>query len=157
MKLTDERIDAVLGRARAHEAAARRRRQRVVALGGGVLSVVAVIAAGIGVSSAMGDFAGVSSATGQLGLMGSVFSGSSALGYIVVGLLGLVLGLVVAAIVFRLGRGRSALAGGDNEGLSAHTLPETENHAVKAQMGKSVPESVRANSREASDEERRGA
>ena len=119
MKSTDERMEDVLGRARAHEAAARRRRQRAVAFGGGALSVIIVLATGIGVSSVMGDSAGVSSTAGQLGLMGSVFSGSSALGYIVVGLLGIVLGAAVAVLAYRLGRAPSSDVGPDDEGRGA--------------------------------------
>lgn len=96
MKSTDERMAVVLGRARAHEATARRRRQRAVAFGDGALSIVVVVAVGLGASTVMDDLAGVSSTAGQFGLMGSVFSGSSALGYIVVGLLGIALGAGVA-------------------------------------------------------------
>ena len=107
---------AVLGRARAHEAAARRRRQRAVAIGGGALSALVVVVVGIGASTVMGDSAGVSSTAGQLGLMGSVFSGSSALGYIVVGLLGIVLGAAVAVLACRLGRAPGSDSELDDEG-----------------------------------------
>ena len=112
MKTTDERIDEVLSRARAREAAARRRRQRVAALGGGALSIVAVVAVGLGFASAPG--AGAPHAGESLGLMGSVLSGGTALGYVVVGLLGLLLGVAVTVLAFRLGRGPWH-AGGEEE------------------------------------------
>ena len=119
MRSTDERMDAVLGRTKSYEAAARRRRQRAAAVGGGVLSIVMVVAVGIGVSRAVGDFAGISSVAVQLGLMGSVFSGSSALGYIVVGLLGIVLGSAVTVMAYRLGRAPTSDARPDGEGRGA--------------------------------------
>ena len=119
MKSTDERMDTALGRARAYEAAARRRKQRAVAFGGGVLSVMVVVAVGLGVSASMGDPASVSSTAGQLGLMGSVFSGSPALGYIVVGLLGIELGAGVAVVTYRLGRAPDLGRGSDEEGRGA--------------------------------------
>lgn len=102
MKSTDERMETVFRRARAHEAMARRRRQRAVAFGGGALSVVAVVAVGIGMASAGADGSALG---GPFGLMGSVFADSGALGYVVVGLLGLVLGVAVAALAYRLGHG----------------------------------------------------
>jgi|GEM_PF-3559819 len=108
MKSTDERVSEVLGRARAQEAAARRRRQRIVAIGGGALSVVAVIAAGIGVASV--NLSGAPMASGPFGLMGSVFSDSSVLGNVVVGFLGLVLGVAVTMLANRLGGGRRGSA-----------------------------------------------
>ena len=104
MKSTDERVSEVLGRARVREAANRRRRQRVAALGGGALAVAIVAAVGVGVSSMPG--AGGASAGATLGLMGSVFAGGSAFGYVVVGLLGLALGAAVTVLAYRLGRGR---------------------------------------------------
>ena len=102
MKSTDERMRDVLGRARAREAMNRRRRQRAVVLGGGVLSVIAVVLVGIGVSLSAGSSSS-SDLAGQLGLMGSVLTDGSALGYIVVGLLGIVLGAAIAALAYRLG------------------------------------------------------
>ena len=80
----------------------RRRRQRAVAIFCGALGVIAVVAVGIGVSAA-----GASSPVpgGPFGLMGSVFADGDALGYVVVGLLGLVLGTAVTALACRLGHG----------------------------------------------------
>ena len=104
MKSTDERMNAVLGRTRAREATVRCRRQRSVALGGGFLSVIIVMAAGIGVSAGLGGSSGAAEFAGSSGLMGSVFSGSPALGYIAVGLLGIALGAAVTILAFRLGR-----------------------------------------------------
>ena len=104
MRSTDERMAEVLGRAKVHETEIRRRRQRAVAFGGGCLSVVAVVLAGVGLSASATDASDAASVAGQLGLMGSVFADGSALGYVVVGLLGLALGTAVTAIAFRLGR-----------------------------------------------------
>lgn len=102
MKTTDERMRDVLARAHAREAASRRRRQRSVAIGGGVLSVVILVAVGVGIASMAGPTASPS-ASATLGLMGSVFADSSALGYVATGLLGLVLGIVVTALAYRAG------------------------------------------------------
>ncbi len=147
MRSTDERMDAVLGRVRAQEAAARRRRQRAVTLGGGALSVVVVVAVGFGISTVMGDSAGASPTAAQLGLMGSVFSGSPALGYILVGLLGIALGAAVAAAACRLGHGKG--------GISVLTSFETASSSAKPQVAKIASESSDTNSRSAPDEEGR--
>lgn len=102
MRTTDERMDEVLRRARAREAADRRRRQRAVAIGGGALSVVAVAVAGMSLASMAGPSAPSPGST--VGLMGSVIAGGSALGYVVAGLLGLALGVAVTVLAFRAGR-----------------------------------------------------
>ncbi|MBQ9041669.1 MAG: hypothetical protein IJ111_02510 [Eggerthellaceae bacterium] len=102
MRSTDERMNEVLSRARTREVASRRKWQRAVAIGGGALSIVVVAVAGLGFASASG--AGISHSAGSLGLMGNVLSGGSALGYIVVGLLGLLLGVAVTVLTFKLGR-----------------------------------------------------
>ena len=102
MKSTDERVSEVLGRARAQEAAARRKKQRIAAFSSGVLAIVVVVAVGVGMSS-LAD-AGVT-----LGLMGSVFAKGSAFGYVVVGLLGLALGAIATAFAYRIGRGRKPI------------------------------------------------
>lgn len=104
MRSTDERMRAVLGRARAREAAARRARQRAAAIGGGVLGVVAVIAFGVGMASVQAP--GPTVPGGPFGLMGSVFADSAALGYVAVGLLGLALGVVITVLMYRAGRRR---------------------------------------------------
>ena len=153
MRSTDERMAEVLGRAKVHEAEIRRRRQRAVALGGGFLSVVAVVLVGVGFSSAVSGASDAASVAGQLGLMGSVFADGSALGYVVVGLFGLALGAAVAAIAFRLGRGRSASVYGAEGGISAHTSPETGISSAKAQVGNFPSESVYTNLRETPDGE----
>jgi len=48
-----------------------------------------------------------------------VFSGSPALGYIVVGLLGIALGAGVAVVTYRLGRAPDLERGSDEEGRGA--------------------------------------
>ena len=101
----------------------RRQRQRAVAVGGGVLSVVLVVLVGIGVSTVM-EPSGSASLMGRLGLMGSVLAGGPALGYVVVGLLGIALGAAVTALVYRFGRRPSgephdaALTHSDGEGAA---------------------------------------
>lgn len=115
MRTTDERMDQVLKRARAREAADRRRRQRAVAIGGGAISVVAVVAVGLGFALASGNDAPFSAES--LGLMGSALSGSSVLGYVVVGLLGLALGAAVTTLAFKLGHSSSHGGGAGKEHL----------------------------------------
>ena len=107
MKSTDERVSEVLGRARAQEAAARRKKQRIAAFSSGVLAIVVVVAVGVGMSS-LAD-AGATSTGVTLGLMGSVFAKGSAFGYVVVGLLGLALGAIATAFAYRIGRGRKPI------------------------------------------------
>ena len=119
MRSTDERVEEVLERTRAHKAAARRRRQRAVAVGGGALSVIAVVAVGLGISTVVGDSSGISFTVGQIGLMGSVFSGGSALGYIVVGLLGIILGAALTVLLYRLGGTPKSDLGSNDEERSA--------------------------------------
>ena len=102
MRSTDERMDEVLGRARAREAATRRRHRRAAVTVGGALSIVTVVAVGIGLSSV--SLSGSHVPSGPLGLMGSVFSDNPALGYVAVGLLGLVLGVAITVMAYRLGR-----------------------------------------------------
>ena len=143
MRSTDERVNEVLGRARAREATSRRRRQRVAALGGGVLAVVIVATVGVGMSSLPGAVAASAGAT--LGLMGSVFAGGSALGYVVVGLLGLALGAAVTVLAYRLGHARAMLAPRDEDEISAHTLPGHTKQFSKGQAAKNPSESVCTN------------
>lgn len=103
MRTTDERMREVLSRARAREAASRRRRQRAVAIGGGTLSVAVVAVVGIGMASLAGR-SGSAPSEATTGLMGSVLAGGPALGYVVAGLIGLVLGVAVTILAFRAGR-----------------------------------------------------
>lgn len=142
MKSTDERMRDVLGRAKAREAMRRRRRQRAVAAGGGVLGVAVVVAVGIGMSAGFGGSSGAEGFAGPSGLMGSVFSGSSALGYIAVGLLGIVLGAAVTTLAYRLGGRR----GHGEEGISVQTSPGTMVSPAKPQVAKNASESLDTNS-----------
>lgn len=103
MKTTDERMSDVLARAQAREAALRRRRQRAVAICGGALCVAVVVAVGAGMASMAGPSAPPTSSV-TLGLMGSVVADGSALGYVVVGLLGLALGVALTVLAYRAGR-----------------------------------------------------
>ena len=129
MKSTDERVSEVLGRARAREAAKRRRQQRIAAIGGGALAVAIVAAVGVGIS--LLPSAGGASAGATLGLMGGVFAGGSALGYVVVGLLGLALGAAVTVLAYRLGRTPRA-----KDANSAHILPGRTNQFEKDQLAR---------------------
>lgn len=139
MKSTDERISEVLGRAQVREATNRRRRQRVAALGGGALAVAVVAAVGVGMSSLPG--AQTASADATLDLMGSVFASGSALGYVVVGLLGLVLGTAVTLVAYRLGHSRNGLVPRVEVEIGAHALSEN-----MSQLAKSPSESACASS-----------
>ena len=103
MKTTDERMRDVLARAQAREAALRRRRQRDVVICGGALVVAVVVVVGVGMASMAGPSVPPPSGT-TLGLMGSVVADGSALGYVVVGLLGLVLGVALTVLTYRVGR-----------------------------------------------------
>ena len=114
MRSTDERIDDVFGRAREHEATQRRRRRRAVSVGGGILSVIVVVLVGLGVSSVSEGPLGSSDLAGQLGLMGSVLANGAALGYVVVGLLGIVLGAAVTMAAYRFGHPTSKGTGSDD-------------------------------------------
>lgn len=152
MKSTDERVREVLGRARAREAADRRRRQRIATFGGGALAVVIVASFGVGMSTLQGEETASTGAT--LGLMGSVFAGGSALGYVVVGLLGLVLGAAVTAFAYRAGRARNGFAPPAEDEISAHTLPERANPFAKDQVVKRPSESVCTNSPNRLDSDR---
>ena len=147
MKSTDERVNEVLERTRAREAAARRTRQRAASIGGGALAVVIVATIGIGMSSLPG--AGATSTGATLGLMGSVFASGSALGYVVVGLLGLALGAAVTALAHRLGRAPRT------EGeISVHMSPEHANQLAKDQFANKPLENVYTNSPECPNSDR---
>ena len=108
MKSTDERVQVVLKRAHMREETQLRKRQRVAALGGGILSVAVVAVVGMGISSASEASFGSAAMGGPLGLMGSVFSSGTALGYIVIGLLGIALGVLVTLLAVRLGTRQKA-------------------------------------------------
>ena len=102
MKSTDERMNEVLGRTRTRQAATRRRRQQMLAVGGGVASIAVIVitsmfAASVGVFDA-------SVLDGPHQLMASVFSNGAALGYVAVGLLGLMLGVAVTVLAYKVGR-----------------------------------------------------
>ena len=119
MKSTDERMNDVIGRAKAREAATRRRRQHVAGFAGGALCVVAVVLVGIGVSSVAAEATGPSALVGQLGLMGSVISDASAAGYIAIGLAVLVVGVAVSILAYRMGHPASKGTGSSGKGRSS--------------------------------------
>ncbi len=134
MRSTDERISEVLEQTRAREAVNRRRRRRVASIGGGTLAVIIVAAVGVGMSSLA--YSGSTSAGTTFGLMGSVFASGSALGYVVVGLLGIALGSAVTLLACRLGRARDEHATRTVDGNSVHTLPKRANEPAKDQVAK---------------------
>lgn len=119
MKSTDERMNDVLGRAKAREAATRRRRQRIAGFAGGALCVIAIALVGIGVASVAAESTGPSALAGQLGLMGSVIADASAAGFIAIGLAVLVVGAAVSALAYRMGRRASSGADAHGKGRSA--------------------------------------
>ena len=106
MKSTDKRMNEVLGRARTRQAATRRRRQQMLAVGGGVASIAIVVIASMFAAS-VGVFA-APVLDGPYQLMASVFSNGAALGYVAVGLLGLMLGVAVTVLAYKVGRQNSA-------------------------------------------------
>ncbi|MDO4851131.1 MAG: hypothetical protein Q4A93_04650 [Actinomycetota bacterium] len=119
MKSTDERMNDVFGRAKAREAATRRRRQRIAGFAGGALCVIAVALVGIGVALVVAESAGPSALVGQLGLMGSVIADASAAGCIAIGLAVLVVGAAVSVLAYRMGRPASKGADVHGKGRSS--------------------------------------
>lgn len=103
MRSIDERMGEVLKRASAREAGVRAWRRRAVALAGMAVSVAVIVFVGVSVASVSGE-SNAAGQAGQLSLMGSVLADGSALGYVAVGLLGLVLGAAVTLLAIRLGR-----------------------------------------------------
>ena len=100
MRSTEERVAAVRRRMAQIEQRKRQRRNRIAALA----SVAACLAVIVGVSFVMpgisgkftaGDYAGYEAAA-------SIFGGSAASGYIIIGLLAFVLGVCVTVLCFRL-------------------------------------------------------
>ena len=103
MRSIDERMGEVFKRASAREAGVRAWRRRAVALAGMAVSAAVIVFVGVSVASVPGE-PNAAGASGQLSLMGSVLADGSALGYVVVGLLGLVLGAAVTLLAIRFGR-----------------------------------------------------
>ena len=118
MKSTDERMGEVFKRASAREVASRLWRRRAVAFGGMVVSIAVIVFVGMSVAAVSGQ-AGAADKTGSLALMGSVLADGSALGYVVVGLLGIVLGAVVTLLAMRFGRPISGDETAQDEGCSS--------------------------------------
>ena len=100
MRSNEERVAAVKRRVAQIERQKRQWRNRIAALA----SVAACLAVIVGISFAMpgiverrivGDYAGYETAA-------SIFSGSAAAGYIIIGLLAFVLGVCVTVLCFKL-------------------------------------------------------
>lgn len=100
MRSTEERAAAVRRRVAQIERRKRQRRNRIAALS----SVAACLAVVVGVSFVMpgisekltaGDYAGYETAA-------SIFGGSAAAGYVIIGLFAFVLGVCVTILCFRL-------------------------------------------------------
>ncbi len=144
MRSTDRRVEEVLARARAREVVLRRRRQRAVAIGGGVMGVVAVVAVGIGLARA--GTSGLAAPNAVVGLMGSVFAERPALGYVAVGLLGLALGVAITVLAYRVGNARGELAFCVESDISVHTLPRYPDASTKAQVAEIPSENMYTNS-----------
>lgn len=100
MRTTDERVAAVKRRVAELEHARHVRRQRLLALA----SVAASLAVIVGLALAMPRLSGAwqSTAGVRFATAASLFSGSAATGYILIGLLAFVLGVGVTILCFRL-------------------------------------------------------
>ena len=119
MKSTDERMVQVLQRASATRRKQRRQMQLIAVWGGGVACVAILAVVSLAISS-VGDLESVSSLTmGDGELVASVFSGSSTLGYLVVGVLGALLGVALTVLAYRLGRSTGADDAFEREGCSS--------------------------------------
>lgn len=100
MRSNEERVSAVKRRVAQIERQKRQRRNRIVAL----LSVAACLAIIVGASFAMSGISGELIAGDYTGYetTASIFSGSAAAGYIIIGLLAFVLGVCVTLLCFKL-------------------------------------------------------
>lgn len=100
MRSNEERVAAVKRRMAQLEEQKRRRRSRIAALSSVTVCLAIIVAAafaipGIAARFAAGDYAGYETAA-------SIFGGSVAIGYIVIGLLAFVLGVLVTVLCFKL-------------------------------------------------------
>ena len=117
MRSHEERIAEVKRRIAEKECRRRQRQERIAALFGVAACLVLLIGAsfampGIAASIQTGDYAGFETAA-------SMYGGSAALGYIVIGLLAFLLGVCVTVLCFRL-RQMSREDGQNEESEDAH-------------------------------------
>lgn len=104
MKTTDERMARVLKQVSSAREKQRRQHQRIAAWSGGAACAVVLMVVSLAISS-VSDFESATSLSGgESGLTASVFAGSTTFGYLVVGLLGAMLGVALTVLVHRLGR-----------------------------------------------------
>lgn len=100
MRSTEERVTAVRRRVAQIERRKRQRRNRIAALSSAAACLAVIVALsfvmpGISEKHTAGDYAGYETAA-------SIFGGSAAAGYVVIGLLAFVLGVCVTVLCFRL-------------------------------------------------------
>lgn len=105
MKTTDERMEQVLQQASATRARRQRQHQRIATWGGATTCLIVLVVASIATSSVGNTDALPGLTVGGNGLAASVFADSPAFGYLVVGLLGAMLGVALTVLVYRLGGG----------------------------------------------------
>ena len=100
-------MEQVLRQARATRANQQRNRMRIAQWGGGAACMAVLMLVSLALSS-VGDLGPVTDLTwGGSGLAASVFAGSSMHGYLIVGILGAVLGVALTVLVYRLGHSDS--------------------------------------------------
>lgn len=100
MRSNEERVAAVKRRVRQLEAQRRRSRSRIAVLSSAVACLAIIVAAACAMPGVMerltaGNYAGYETAA-------SIFGGSTTIGYIVIGLLAFVLGVLVTLLCFKL-------------------------------------------------------
>lgn len=100
MRSNEERVAAVKRRAAQIEQQKRQRKKRIVALSAAAACLVVIVGAsfampGISEKLIASDYAGYETAA-------SIFGGSAAAGYIIIGLLAFVLGVCVTILCFKL-------------------------------------------------------
>ena len=114
MRSTDERMEEVFERTAAQRVATRQRRFRMAVFGGGAAGLAVVVFAAL-VMASLAETPSAPASTWQLTLMGSVIANASALGYVVVGLLGIVVGAALTVVAFRFAQPTSDTANPDDK------------------------------------------
>lgn len=111
MRSNEERVAAVKRRVEQLEARRRRVRSRVAAVSSVAACLALIVCLSFAMPGIMGRLAEWS--YGAYGAAASIFTGSSTLGYIIIGLLAFVLGIFVTILCFKL-RSLGGRDGDDN-------------------------------------------